>query len=345
MSIRRKGNGWIIDTRWPDGMRTRKRMPDRATAEKINKKIEVACADEVRIWKKLRVELGLESGGALTFAGLAKRYLDQYVRQYNRAIRYKEIMIGFMIDDFGGRPAGIDQPTANAFFSRLRAKGLKPASINRYIATLRHMMSWAVDQGILDVDPLARLKKMRELEWVGERPDDGKIDAIFANIDPRALPIFVFIRETGCRRGEAVSLRHDQIDFVRRIVTFTGDTKSGRSRQVPLTDAALKAISDMPANGSHIFYHPNTLNPWRGDTLLHTWERARGKSKLRIHDLRHAYAIRLAESGCAMHYISEMLGHLSGVDFTHHRYARFSPESATRAVLYALEGHKTGTDN
>ena len=147
------------------------------------------------------------------------------------------------------------------------------------------------------------------------------------------------------RRGEAVSLRRDQIDFARRIVTFTGDTKSGKSRQAPLTDAALKAITDMPVHGSHIFYNPNTLNPWRGDTLLRVWEKARGKSKLRIHDLRHAYAIRLAESGCAMYYISEVLGHLSGVDFTHHRYARFSPESAMRAVLYALEGHKTGTDN
>ena len=33
-----------------------------------------------------------------------------------------------------------------------------------------------------------------------------------------------------------------------------------------------------------------------------------------------------------------------GMDnFTRRRYARFSPDSASRAVLFALEGHKTGT--
>ena len=59
-------------------------------------------------------------------------------------------------------------------------------------------------------------------------------------------------------------------------------------------------------------------------------------SALRIHDLRHAYAIKLAESGCPMHFISEVLGH-SSTEFTRKRYARFSPESASRAVLRVLE--------
>jgi len=40
-----------------------------------------------------------------------------------------------------------------------------------------------------------------------------------------------------------------------------------------------------------------------------------------------------------MHYISEVLGHYS-LEFTRKRYARFSPESATRAVLRVLQGRK-----
>ncbi len=40
-----------------------------------------------------------------------------------------------------------------------------------------------------------------------------------------------------------------------------------------------------------------------------------------------------------MHFISEVLGHHS-VEFTRKRYARFSPESAGRAVLLVLEGRK-----
>jgi len=60
---------------------------------------------------------------------------------------------------------------------------------------------------------------------------------------------------------------------------------------------------------------------------------------LRMHDLRHAYAIMLAEEGCPMHFISEVLGHYS-VEFTRRRYARFSPDSAVQRVLTVIEGRK-----
>jgi len=55
--------------------------------------------------------------------------------------------------------------------------------------------------------------------------------------------------------------------------------------------------------------------------------------------LRHAYGIKLAEQGTPMHFISEVMGHYS-VEFTRKHYARFSPDSASRAVLQALKGGK-----
>ena len=121
-------------------------------------------------------------------------------------------------------------------------------------------------------------------------------------------------------------------------VTFHTITKNGKGRDVSLTRAAIAALSSVPKYGTTAFYHPASLKPWNETTLKKPWERARKKanSKLRIHDLRHAYAIKLAEAGCPMHFISAMLGHHS-VDFTAKRYARFSPESASRAVLRVLE--------
>jgi integrase len=68
-------------------------------------------------------------------------------------------------------------------------------------------------------------------------------------------------------------------------------------------------------------------------------ESGTGEYDLRIHDLRHAYAIALAESGCPMHDISYVLGHHS-VDFTRKHYARFSPESSSRSVYRVLEGRR-----
>ena len=100
----------------------------------------------------------------------------------------------------------------------------------------------------------------------------------------------------------------------------------------------------MPKASEYVFYHPESLTRW--DRCRKPWIAARGKAGhpwLRIQDLRHAFAIKLAEAGCEMHFISEVLGHHS-IDFTRKQYAKFSPQSATRAVLRVLEGGKNGTN-
>lgn len=68
---------------------------------------------------------------------------------------------------------------------------------------------------------------------------------------------------------------------------------------------------------------------------MHTSLSEAGYEWMRIHDLRHAYGIKLAEQGCPFHFISEVLGHHS-VDFTRKYYAKFSPDSASKAVLTVL---------
>ena len=164
-------------------------------------------------------------------------------------------------------------------------------------------------------------------------------------------PIFWFMRETGCRRAEAISLRLHHVDFAVQEVVFHTFTKSGKSHRVPLTDKALWAVQALPKHGPTVFYHPSYLETFTGDGLALFWEAAREgvecddenlKEKLvslRMHDLRHANAIKLAEEGTPMHFISEVLDHHSS-EFTRQRYARFSPGSASRAVLRVLQGRK-----
>lgn len=350
MSVRVNKHGrFFIDARWPDGIRTRCGMPDEVSAVHINKKIEVAIADEDRIWRKLRKELRLDQVHVASFCDLADQYLEQYVKSYNRDVRVKKSRLDVLKAFFSKQSIETIGPhSVGLFIASKRREGAKNATINRYIALLKHMMTWAVSQGIFEISQFCNIKKLAEPEWIGTRPDESLIDSIFEKIDARALPIFVFLRETGCRRGEAISLILAQVDFARQTANFHGDTKSGRARQVPLTDRALWAVQALPRYGPTVFYHPDYLKPWTGDGLGWHWDKARGACKLRIHDLRHAYAIRLAEDGCPMHFISEVLGHGS-VDFTAKRYARFSPESASRSVLRVLQGRKadlvTGAQN
>ncbi len=333
---------WYVDSSWPDGIRTRAKMPDKETAVRINKKIEAAIVDEPRIWQKLRRELRLEQQGVCSFTSFADHYFDQYVRSYNRDTRVKKSRIEVLKSYFGAASfESVSLQAVGAFVASRKRDGVKNATINRYLSLLHHMAEWAVGQGILQENPLARLQKLDEPEWIGMRPDEGIIDTIFEQLDSRVLPTFAFIRDTGCRKGEAIALRGTQVDFARQEVVFV-ETKSGKVRHVPLTDKGLWAVSALPKHGATVFYHPEWLKPWTGDGLSVYWEKARaaaGYPEIRIHDIRHAYGIKLAEAGCPMHYISEVMGHHS-IDFTRKKYARFSPESATRAVLRVLQGKK-----
>ncbi len=341
MSVRKTKSGiWFVDIRWPDGIRTRSRMPDESTARQINKKIEVSIVDEDRIWTRLRKNLHLDPGGSVTFSDLADHYFNQYVKSYNRDVRVKKSRLQILKTFFRSQSIETMSPQYLArFIAFKKQEAAKSATVNRYLALIRHMMHWAGEQGIIESNPLGKIEKLKEPEWIGIRPDESLIDHIFDRLDSRVLPAFVFLRETGCRRGEAIRLKLDQIDFTHQVAQFRGDTKSGRGRQVPLTEKALWAVQALPQCASTVFYHPTSLNPFTGDGLAWLWDKARGDIKLRIHDLRHAFAIRLAEEGCPMHYISEVLGH-SSLEFTRRRYARFSPESASRSVLRILEGRK-----
>jgi integrase len=290
--------------------------------------------------------------GADTFEALADLYECKYVALYNRCLRTKKSRLAILKRHLVNlKVTAINSQRVTAFIAARRSEGAGNRTINRDLLVLAHLFRWALEQGHIAKNPLATIQRLEEKDWVGQRPDEHLIDKIFDKLDPRCLPLFMFIWGTGCRREEAITLKRSQIDFARTQVVFHGNTKNGRSRIVPLTDDALWAVQAMPCVSQFVFYNPTTLKPWTGDGCAIPWERARKLAEcpgMRIHDLRHAYGIKLAESGeCGMHFISEVLGHHS-VDFTRKFYARFSPDSASRAVLKVLSKDagraRTGTE-
>ena len=102
MSVRadRKG-GYIVDSRWPDGIRTRRRMTDQKAAIAIDRKIEVATADEERIWKKLRKSLRLEQKQVYSVGDLVRRYMDEYVSMFNSDTRHKKSRLASFVEFTG----------------------------------------------------------------------------------------------------------------------------------------------------------------------------------------------------------------------------------------------------
>jgi site-specific recombinase XerD len=138
-------------------------------------------------------------------------------------------------------------------YAKNRKSQVKPATINREIACLRHMLGWAVKRGYLTNNPILDYEMLKEEPYARERAYEEISEKVLSKLPPVFIPIFTLIWQTAARRGEILDLQHPQVDRQNRLVEFTRRTKSGKSRLV----MALDAIPPLPGC-PYVFYNPET---------------------------------------------------------------------------------------
>ena len=332
----------VVDIPWPDGLRSRVRVLSQDKGTELKLRAQLAICDGS--WGAMRAALLVKPDDKPT-PGIFNAVVDEYYRSWvltrNKSVASKKTFLSRFKKRFGRLPLrAFPLSHADAYIEWRKGAGIANSSINRELACLRHLLEWTVDREYLDKNPLARLQKLEEQEWAGPRPTEEIIRAVFAELDPRFVPVFTVIRETGARRGEVLSLEHWQVDRERRLITFAKRTKNGKTTIAPLTDEALNAIDSIPSlpGCPYVFYNPATGTRWYD--ARKRWEAARraaGYPWLRVIDLRPAFGIKASEKGIPMHFIQSVLGH-SSVAVTERYYAKFSPACAAKEVLRTLQG-------
>ncbi len=89
-------------------------------------------------------------------------------------------------------------------------------------------------------------------------------------------------------------------------------SKTGKSRHVPLSQAAVDVIEQLPRFDGcpHLVPNPETRLPFV--SIKHSWQTARkaaGLSDLHIHDLRHSAASFMINAGIDLYAVGKVLGH------------------------------------
>ncbi len=194
----------------------------------------------------------------------------------NRSVESKRTFIRRFKKRFGKLPLRVlSLRHADKYVIERKRDGVKNSTINRELACLRHLLEWSVERGYLDRNPLSKFEKLEEQEWASEAATNEIIEAVFAELDPLLVPVFVLIRETGARRGEVLGLEHWQVNRERREILFAKRTKSSKNRLVPIGDRAMEALDSIPSleGCSYVFYDPLTGTRWK--TARSQWERAR----------------------------------------------------------------------
>ncbi len=152
-----------------------------------------------------------------TLAELADVYFEQYVLVENRHPGTKKHRLKWLKKHLGHILAQELSPfDVTVYISKRKRKGLSAASINKDLAVLKHLLSWATDQALLHRNPVPKLRKLHEERKPAIEDRhlpilENAIQETLAKLRPECEPVFRFLYETGCRREEALSLKHEQV--------------------------------------------------------------------------------------------------------------------------------------
>ncbi len=150
---------------------------------------------------------------------------------------------------------------------------------------------------------------------------------------------FVVALETGVRKGDLLRLRWDAVDLAQGWVRFH-QQKTNMEVTIPLSTAAREVLQDLArrrVNGVPFVFAAKDRR-LAEMAVRRYWsivkEIAGIKRRVRLHDLRHTFASRLASAGVSLQVIASVLGHTS-VRMAE-RYARPN-EAALRSICKALD--------
>ena len=227
----------------------------------------------------------------------------------------------------------------------LKAKGRKPATVNRYLALLRHMMNWAVGREHLTQTPFRRgsqalIKFEREDNRRIKRVSPDEEQALLNAASPLTQMMIIAAVDTGLRRAELLNLACGDVDQTQQVLHVRSvNAKSGKARIVPIGTQRLRGIVEWLLSDATRQRRPDDapLFSRGGDLSIKSfrtaWENARNRAKvpdIRFHDLRSEYASRLVEHGVPLSQVRDLLGHSSIM--TTERYDRQRLDSLKQAV-------------
>jgi integrase len=271
----------------------------------------------MQIERRFRDELNLkrhqiaEPRPQMTFGELAAIFLAEGDRKNWHVDRLK-----LLLPHWSETPIGrIHKAMAVEYRKRRHAsKTVTDTTINRDLEALRHILLWAVDEGLLTANPL----KGMHLEPERRKPrtvlslDDEKL--LLPAAAPHLRSIITIALDTGMRRGELLNQLWEHVDFNRNLLFVTrSKTAGGEGREIPFTTRVHDLLlADRKKEGLLFTFKGKPIR-----IIKTAWKAAVRRAGIpyrRFHDLRHTFNTRLMEAGVMQEVRKALMGHSSGED-------------------------------
>ena len=342
---------WMVDVdlRHPDGRRQRIRKVSPVQSRRGAESYERDLRESLLAERSGRKEVARKEPPRLS--RFAEEFLETYAEANNkpsevaskRTTCKKHLVPVFgkkKLDEIGARDV-------EAYKAMKLKEGLSPKTVNNHLAVLGRMLRVARRWELTERVPEIVLLSLPPQEF--DFLDFGEAEQLIEGSDTGWRPMVTLALRAGLRLGELRALRWEDVDLkagrvvVRRAAwrMKVGTPKSGRSREVPLSDQALAALK------GHRHLRGETVFSNEGGGMLTAesckwplWRACRRAGLRRVgwHVLRHTFASHLAMRGAPLKAVQELLGH-ADIKMTM-RYAHLSPD-ARREAVRLLDGYGT----
>lgn len=302
MSLYKRGQVWwsrifIHDVRHQRSMKTSNKREAELREREYRHELDVR--------RHKQIQLNPE----MPFDELAAKFLDS-----PSARPCHDIPLRNLLPFFGQTPLSeLSRVQADAYRKYRKAKdGVVDATINRDLQTMRHILFYALDSGLLLINPMSRVHMVperRQRRPVLSLEEEPKLLA--ATAGSHLHPIVITALDTGMRRGELLSQLGEDIDLSRGIISVShSKTAGGELREIPLTKRIQELLPTLPRIGLLFTYQGEQIHK-----LRRSWDTAVKKSGIRplqFKQLRHTFNTRLMEAGVIQDVRMALMGHSQG---------------------------------
>ncbi|MHC4269346.1 MAG: tyrosine-type recombinase/integrase [Planctomycetota bacterium] len=289
--------------------------------------------DDERDKAKKEECLGTQKIKDCKVAVLAAEY-SKWVHTQKSYITSKRFFIKQIIEEFGNsNVSDLDTKTIEQWQSD-RLKYNKPATVNRVLACLKHMVLKAVDWHMASEEILKRVRGVKFKEENNKRLRFLTVEESQTLIDcclPHLKPIVTVALHTGMRRGEILGLKWEHVDL-RHGFILLDNTKNGERREIPINTTLEYIFKEIPHSIESVYVFAGKKGKPLTDIRkgFHAALRKAGISDFRFHDLRHTFASHLVMAGIDLTSVKELLGH-KDIKMTL-RYSHLAPGHKRKAV-------------
>ena len=216
---------------------------------------------------------------------------------------------------------------------------VSPIQANRSGTVIQAVLNWAVDEGLLEVNPAHGIRK-RGAEQARSRvlTDDELRLWWNAELSPAILGAVRLLMLTGQRCGEVAGMVRSEVELVAAVWELPAiRVKNNRAHEVPLTPVALGIVRSALGHGREHVFQGRTGGALHSKTLSHLPGELRGDANWTMHDIRRTCKTRWRALGVSADLSDRLTNHVAGRSIGDAVYNWHEFREEKRAALIAWE--------